>query len=276
MLLQFHDVLARVRTDVTFTAARARTKWELLIMTTGRRRDGLSLLDNLRVFRLVTGTHSRPALITSYPWHRARAVTPGSRRSGRSARREGKLAVETANCGRPLSKRVRGGRGASTEAEAGGRSRHKHRYQNVARARERSERNIRSRERGREKEMKRERQKRKVEARKKVRRSGQDDVDHAEDTACLKWARPANGGYGLCFRSGPPYPLPSATACVYSWLSPCHFSPISRIMCESTDMAGGWIKLLRPPSSTYLPRPSDIELRIPVKATLKQRRFPES
>lgn len=38
-------------------------------------------------------------------------------------------------------------------------------------------------------------------------------------------------------------------------------------------MAGGWIKLLRPPSSTYLPRPSDIELRIPVKATLRQRRF---
>lgn len=56
----------------------------------------------------------------------------------------------------------------------------------------------------------------------------------------------------------------------------CHFSPISRIMCEPTDMAGGWIKLLRSPSSTYLPRPSDIELRIPVKATLRQRRFPES
>ncbi|TGZ54519.1 hypothetical protein DBV15_04597 [Temnothorax longispinosus] len=49
---------------------------------------------------------------------------------------------------------------------------------------------------------------RKEEAREKERRSGQDDVDHAEDTACLKWARPANGGYGLCFRSGPPYPLP--------------------------------------------------------------------
>ncbi|KYN38337.1 hypothetical protein ALC56_07377 [Trachymyrmex septentrionalis] len=190
MLLQFHDVLARVRTDVTDSQRRARTKWKLLIMTTGRRRDGLSLLDNLRVFRLVTGIHSRPALITSYPRHGARAVTPGSRRSGRSARREGKLAVETANCGRPLGKRVRGGRGAS----------------------------IRSRERGREKEM----------------------------------------------------------AYVYSWLGPCHFSPISRIMCESTDMAGGWIKLLRPPSSTYLPRPSDIELRIPVKATLRQRRFPES
>ncbi|TGZ54512.1 Uncharacterized protein DBV15_04598 [Temnothorax longispinosus] len=56
----------------------------------------------------------------------------------------------------------------------------------------------------------------------------------------------------------------------------CHFSPISRIMCESTDIAGGWIKLLRSPSSTYLPRPSDIELRIPVKATLRRRRFPES
>lgn len=49
---------------------------------------------------------------------------------------------------------------------------------------------------------------REEEAREKERRSGQDDVDHAEDTACLKWARPANGGYGLCFRSDPPYPLP--------------------------------------------------------------------
>ncbi|KYN04678.1 hypothetical protein ALC62_04453 [Cyphomyrmex costatus] len=70
--------------------------------------------------------------------------------------------------------------------------------------------------------------------------------------------------------------LTAATARVYSWLGPCHFSPIPCINSESTDMAGGWIKLLRPPSSTYLPRPSDIELRIPVKATLRQRRFPES
>lgn len=65
---------------------------------------------------------------------------------------------------------------------------------------------------------------REEEAREKERRSGQDDVDHAEDTACLKWARPANGGYGLCFRSGPPYPLPppglllarSYASCVYA------------------------------------------------------------
>jgi len=41
-------------------------------------------------------------------------------------------------------------------------------------------------------------------------------VDHAEDTACLKWARSANGGYGLCFRSGPPYPLPPPVPRVYS------------------------------------------------------------
>ncbi|EZA53645.1 hypothetical protein X777_06910, partial [Ooceraea biroi] len=71
----FHDFLAGTQTHEH--AAGSHTKWELLIMTVTRRRDGLSLLDNLRVCRLVTGAHSRRAAA------RARVATPGSRRSGR-------------------------------------------------------------------------------------------------------------------------------------------------------------------------------------------------
>lgn len=156
-----------------------------------------------RLFPLLLG---RPALITSHPWRRARAVTPGSRRSGESARREGKLAVETANCGRPLGERFSRRRTRSVdEAAAGGRTRHKHRYQRAERGKG-AARDARARARERKSEGDKGRTT--EEAREKERRSGQDDVDHAEDTACLKWARPANGGYGLCFRSGPPYPLP--------------------------------------------------------------------
>lgn len=38
----------------------------------------------------------------------------------------------------------------------------------------------------------------------------ENDVDHAEDATCLKRDRPRNGGYGLCFRFGPPCPVPRA------------------------------------------------------------------
>lgn len=61
-------------------------------------------------------------------------------------------------------------------------------------------------------------------------------------------------------------------------INSCHFSSISHqyIRRINDDMAGGWIKLLRPPSSTYLPRPSDIEFRsklwVPEAASISQSR----